>query len=163
NNPKPVVAGNRLDFNGVCPKTAPVRSFDITAVLANDALPGVAGVSIVPAGPVSTQHVGGPLNAAGGTLVYNPRATVIPARTVINDEGVAVTIGGHNGPLHDPTAILYVRSADLTPQGKLKPGVPVEPLVLRAAAGDCIQVTLRNKPPALNPDLATLTNLMGLV
>jgi manganese oxidase len=163
NNPKPVVPGNKTDFSGVCPKAAPVTKFDITAVLANNALPSVAGVTIIPADRSATQHVGGPLNANGGTLIYNPRGTVIPARTVVNDNGVTVTIGGHAGPLHDPTAILYVRTADLDLSGKLKPGVPVEPVVLRAAAGDCIQVTLRNMLPAVNPDLGSLTVLMGLV
>ncbi len=69
-----------------------------------------------------------------GTLVYNPR-----------------TVNG--GPLHDPTAILYVHTADLDASGKLKAGVPVEPLILRAAAGDCILVRLRNSLPAEAPDL----------
>jgi hypothetical protein len=35
--------------------------------------------------------------------------------------------------------------------GKLKAGVPIEPLVLRANAGDCIEVTLVNKLPANRP------------
>jgi hypothetical protein len=53
----------------------------------------------------------------------------------------------------------------------------VEPLVLRAAAGECIQVTLRNRLPALapvtvggvatfnstTPDLATFTTIQGVV
>jgi manganese oxidase len=38
---------------------------------------------------------------------------------------------------------MYVRSEDLV-AGKLKNGVPVEPLVLRANAGDCIEVNLTN-------------------
>ncbi|MDT7603014.1 MAG: manganese oxidase, partial [Acidobacteriota bacterium] len=61
--------------------------------------------------------------------------------------------GTHQGPLNDPTAILYVRSSDLDPvTGKLKAGVPIEPLILRAAAGDCINVTLSNNLPAVVPD-----------
>jgi hypothetical protein len=91
---------------GVCPPDAPLRTFDISAVTAADALPG-------------------------GTLVYNPRGET----------------------LHDPTAIMYVRSADLDAQGRLLDGVPVEPLVLRAAAGDCIIVTLTNRLPSTLPDL----------
>ncbi|MBI4319776.1 MAG: multicopper oxidase domain-containing protein [Chloroflexi bacterium] len=75
----------------------------------------------------------------GGTLVYNPRPT-------------------NGGPLHDPTAILYVNTEDLVTDanGKpigLKPGTPVEPLILRASAGDCIKVTLQNKLPDIAPDL----------
>jgi hypothetical protein len=40
--------------------------------------------------------------------------------------------------------IMYVRNEDLDGQGKLKVGVPVEPLVLRANAGDCINIELTN-------------------
>jgi hypothetical protein len=61
--------------------------------------------------------------------------------------------GVHQGPLHDPTAILYVRNSDLdATTGKLKAGVPIEPLILRANAGDCINVTLYNKLPSAVPD-----------
>ena len=95
-------------FPGMCPSTAPVKSFDVTAVTAKDALPG-------------------------GTLVYNSR-----------------TVNG--GPLNDPTALLYVRTADLDASGKLKSDAPVEPLILRANAGDCVEVTLRNNLPELLPD-----------
>jgi hypothetical protein len=165
-NPRPVKIGNPQDFNGVCPKTAPIRRFDVTAVLANAVLPAVKGVSIVPAGPAATQHVGGPLDPNGGTLIYNPRDTAIPLTTIPADAPgePPITIGGHAGPLHDPTSILYVRTRDLDPlTGKLRPGVPVEPLVLRAAAGDCIQVTLRNALPRRAPDLASYTTLQGVV
>lgn len=81
-------------------------------------------------------NVGGPLSPTGGTLVYNPRATSLS--------------NGKQGPLHDPTAILYVKTADLQKVGgqtRLKAGVPVEPLVLRAASGECLEVTLRNQLP----------------
>jgi hypothetical protein len=111
NNPDghgPVIS-NVGDFNGVCPKTAPTRNFSVTAVAAQNALPG-------------------------GTLVYNPRAN-------------------QGGQLHDPTAILYVRSTDLDANNQLLPGVPVEPLVLRANAGDCINLTLTNRLPEQPPDL----------
>ena len=71
----------------------------------------------------------------GGTLVYNSRS-------------------GNGGVLHDPTAIMYVRSSDIdSATGKLKAGVPVEPLVLRANAGECVNVTLTNKLPVEMPDL----------
>src|SRR5690606_28674552 len=62
----------------------------------------------------------------------------------------------NGGPLNDPTAILYVRTADLDNQGKLKPGVPVEPLILRANAGDCIALTLRNRLPNFGTPLPAL-------
>ncbi|HEY1404324.1 MAG TPA: hypothetical protein VGB05_09375, partial [Pyrinomonadaceae bacterium] len=111
NNPDghgPVIS-NVGDFNGVCPKTAPTKNFSVTAVAAQNALPG-------------------------GTLIYNPRAN-------------------QGGQLHDPTAILYVRSTDLDANGQLLPGTPVEPLVLRANAGDCINLTLTNRLPEQPPDL----------
>lgn len=51
--------------------------------------------------------------------------------------------------LEDPGAILFVRETDLdATRKKLKPGVPVEPLILRARAGDCINLTLFNRLPA---------------
>ncbi|HEV2765117.1 MAG TPA: hypothetical protein VGV38_19195, partial [Pyrinomonadaceae bacterium] len=105
------ILDNRGDYDGVCPKTAPVRNFNVTAVLAQDALPG-------------------------GTLVYNPRGT---------------TTDG--GKLHDPTAILYVQNNDLDANFKLKEGFGTEPLILRANAGDCINLTLTNRLPATPPDL----------
>ena len=50
-----------------------------------------------------------------------------------------------NRPLFAKDALLFVRTTDLDPaSGKLKPGVPIEPLILRAAAGEWIKVTLRN-------------------
>jgi len=96
---------NPGDFNGVCPKTAFVQPYDVTAILARDALPEA-------------------------TLIYNNRAA-------------------NGGQLHDPTAIMFVRSTDIdTTTGKLKQGLRREPLVLRAKAGDCVEVTLTNKLPS---------------
>lgn len=107
NNPKSNTLdfSNQGDFTGVCPKVAPVRTYNVTATTAQNALPG-------------------------GTLVYNPR----PA---------------NGGKLHDPTAIMYFRSEDLDPAtGVVKSHVLIEPLILRASAGECIEVTLKNNLPA---------------
>lgn len=78
-----------------------------------------------------------------GTLTYNPRPGA----------------GSSNGPLHDPDALVYVRDSDLdivlvgrTYQYRLKADAPREPLVLRARAGECIEVTLRNVLPAAITD-----------
>jgi hypothetical protein len=54
----------------------------------------------------------------------------------------------------NPNAILYFRAEDLDASGKLKAGVPVEPLILRAAAGDWIQINLKN---SVNASLPTFT------
>src|SRR6185295_7955525 len=81
----------------------------------------------------------------GGTLVYNSRTN-------------------QGGKLHDPTAILYVRTNDIdAATGKLKAGVPVEPLVLRANAGDCIEMTLFNNLPANLQDVPGWNTLPMIV
>jgi hypothetical protein len=180
NNPQstgPLVITNKADFknNGVCPLTAKNRLFDVTAVLANDVLGNALGATI----PAS--YGGGTLNPAGGTLVYNPRKTDINPVTIPPDGAEpARTIPGHlGGVLHDPTAQLLVMTADLVLKTgasttgcmnasnvfdpklmtcpvaslKLKDDAPVEPIVLRAAAGECLKVTLRNRLPAIAPDL----------
>lgn len=144
---------NTVNFDGICPKTTAnpngigsrptvKRSYEIVAALANDILENRNGVSINDPAGVG-QHVGGPLKANGGTPVFNSRKTTIPLVSGVDPEdGEPFTIGGHSAPLHDPTAILYVRKADLdVTTGKLKAGVPVEPLVLRANAGECISIT----------------------
>ncbi|WP_442107356.1 manganese-oxidizing multicopper oxidase MnxG [Pseudomonas sp. NUPR-001] len=175
NNPQPMAARNTVAFDGICPRftanpngigtrATVQRSYEIVAALANDILGNPLGVSINDPSGVG-QHVGGPLKANGGTLVYNSRRTSIPQVTVTDPEdGETFTIGGHSGPLHDPTAIMYVRKADLDPvTGKLKPGVPIEPLVLRAAAGDCLKVTLENRLPLVMPDLPSTAVMQNVV
>src|SRR6185369_1306001 len=45
--------------------------------------------------------------------------------------------------------IMYFRTSDLdATTGVAKPGVVIEPLILRASAGECINVTLKNDLPA---------------
>lgn len=81
----------------------------------------------------------------GGTLVYNSRTN-------------------QGGALNDPTSILFVRASDLDSTGKLKPSFVLEPLILRAAAGDCINVTLTNRLPAgALPDLPGFNTLPMIV
>ncbi|HSR51208.1 MAG TPA: copper oxidase [Acidobacteriota bacterium] len=112
NNPagrKEVAEGEQGRFNGVCPKSAPVRGFKVVAALARDIL--------------------------GGPLIYNRRP------------------GNQNwGPLRDPHAIMYVRASDLDANGKLLSHLEPEPLILRANAGDCIEVKLENRLPNHPPD-----------
>ncbi|HEX8474951.1 MAG TPA: Ig-like domain-containing protein, partial [Pyrinomonadaceae bacterium] len=118
NTTKGKAISNQSDFKGVCPRTAPERFFDVTAISAQDGLPE-------------------------GTLVYNARTN-------------------QGGRLHDPTAIIYVRSSDLDAYGKYV-GSTVEPLILRANAGDCINVTLKNRLPGLVPDLDGFNTLPMIV
>ncbi|MEW5745726.1 MAG: copper oxidase [Nitrospirota bacterium] len=117
---------NLKEFRGVCPIAAPLRTLDVTAVSAANALPG-------------------------GTLTYNSRDTQFT--TAFDPEHPEAPAEVRSGPLHDPTAILYVRTSDLNADGTLKAGAPVEPLILRARAGECLQVILRNRLPQALPDM----------
>jgi hypothetical protein len=113
---------------GMCPITSRLVNFDISVVRASDVL--------------TTTALG------QKTLFYNSRAATIP-----NFDLAGLILQGGQGPLHDPTALMYVPSANVLPLNSnaratgLVPGTPVEPLVLRANSGDCIQVTLRNRLP----------------
>ncbi|HEX9204903.1 MAG TPA: hypothetical protein VF853_03140 [Candidatus Deferrimicrobiaceae bacterium] len=182
NNQATIANANIFGNRGVCPTAAPPRVYNVTAVLANQVLPNTLGVHIPAKGGdfVADNSVGGSLNPNGGTLVYNHRFDVVKGSIVPEGGTVPVTVA-NQGPIHDPTAILYVRTEDLVnpanPLLGLKPGAPVEPLVLRAAAGDCIQVNLTNRLPALQPvlvngvtrfnstapDLATYSVVQGVV
>jgi hypothetical protein len=80
--------------------------------------------------------------------------------------------------ISNPMGVLYVRTEDLDSNGALKPRVSVEPLLLRANAGDCIQINLTNNldpsatvfshkfswPPPFNPRflMSTMSHLVGL-
>ena len=148
----------------VCPKGAPSRDYHVVAVLANDVLRNELGVKIPPAAD------GARLNADGGTLIYNPRRTTLKLPIEVVDEAgkpTGRTTLLPSGPLHDPTAIMFVLKEDLDVwTGRIKDGHPVEPLVLRAAAGDCIHVRLENRLPRVPshmPDLDGYTSLSGIV
>jgi len=69
-----------------------------------------------------------------------PGSSPKKGQIVFNDRGP------NTGWLTAPRGLMYVFSDDLE-NGKLKDGVPVEPLILRANAGDCIQVNLKNEIP----------------
>jgi hypothetical protein len=199
NPARPTNFVNADGFVGVCPAETVGRGnnkrilnlveYKVAAVLANDVLPNNLGVVIPSNEPGITgpggdsdldgtgDNAGGPLNPDGGTLVYNRReVTVLP--------DAARGLPGGSGPLHDPTAMMYVMVDDLevidpehpgcagrdpvtgsvvgnfdpdNPDAFVSPAVlatcpvkladdaPVEPLVLRAEAGDCIEVTLYNR------------------
>jgi hypothetical protein len=109
------------------------------------AFAGRGGVPVCPANAparnFSVTAVTAQMALPGGTLVYNKR------------------VDGPFGRLHDPTAILFVRSSDLDSNNRLKSGVPIEPLVLRARAGECINIKLTNKLPNKPADLAGYNTL----
>lgn len=162
-NPRPTLLapdqGAGID-NG-CPADARLRKYVVSAVLANQVLNNSLNVTIPPA------PAGSNLDPDGGTLVYNPRPTNIRLE-MWNETKNQYEIKEYGaGPLHDPTAILFVRDRDLDLYAnRLKPGRPVEPLVLRAAAGECIQVYLTNRLPhdrGEMPDLDGYTSLSGII
>jgi hypothetical protein len=183
---------NVANFNGVCPVSAPLRQYTVIAIAANEILDKPAAVTVSNGkdgiaeliDAADELHVGGPLDANGGTLVYNPRPTVIAA---VNDPE-AGPLPLRHGPLHDPTGLMYVLATDLEPdpaagdqggactdspsrpgvanpacQVRLKPSAPVEPLVLRAAAGECVEATLFNRLTDNVPDLAGFNTLLQMV
>jgi manganese oxidase len=122
-----LVIDNIGDYDGDCPATAPQRKYQVAAVRAVDVL-GPDGV------------------------VYNDRPTSL---TIVDD------LGNPTGPvtppftLHDPDALMYVMLDDVVFAGPgqyenpvgLKPGTPVEPIVLRARAGECVKAELWNLLP----------------
>ncbi len=96
-----------------------------------------------------------------GTIVAATAQQLLPNGTMVyNSRSGAAGVG----PLHDPTAMLFVRKTDIDPYtGKLKSGVPVEPFVGRANAGDCIEITVENRLPQTAPDLAGFATLPPIV
>jgi hypothetical protein len=118
----PINPQNNVSY-ATCPANAPQRTFNLTAVTAEAALPG-------------------------GQIVFNGRG--VQSQILKNELG-----------------IMYVRSEDVDAQGKLKSGVPVEPLVLRANAGDCITVNLKNSiapnSKVLNTDFSLPQPFTGTV
>ena len=96
---------NASEFNGVCPIDADVVTYNVVAVQANDVLRAPDPIQIQDLYP--NAHNGSSPDPNGGTLIFNPRTRTVMA----NDTGN----GGGQGPLHDPTAIIYVDPDDLGP------------------------------------------------
>lgn len=68
---------------------------------------------------------------------------------------------GRDTILKDPNALMFFRLEDVdTTTWKYKPKTPVEPLVLRARAGECVQITLYNR---LDTTAAVFTTQSTLV
>ncbi|HYP01700.1 MAG TPA: hypothetical protein VER76_16025, partial [Pyrinomonadaceae bacterium] len=131
-------ASNPGDFVGVCPRAAAEtpRNYTVAAYLARDILPRRR------------------LEFTGQNG-YN--------FTVRDNDPHSHTYGDtETGPLHDPTAIIFVNitpqwqsgvAPDLDPYTGQYARPRVEPLILRANSGDCINVTLVNRLPEKAPDL----------
>jgi hypothetical protein len=76
------------------------------------------------------------------TAVFAATALANPSGVTYNARGGVGTPGVNQ--ITDPNALMYVLTDDLNANGTLKAGVPIEPLILRAAAGDCISIELTN-------------------
>ncbi|GHE20906.1 hypothetical protein [Halomonas urumqiensis] len=162
NSRVPLMVGNPSQYDNMCPVYAPVREMEIQAVTAGDVLPPLRdanGATIVGGNPFGDDR---------GTLVYNARET---------------EIDGKRGPLHDPSALLYVLTEDLEPidaqhnecradKGgtsnprcpvRLRPERNIEPLVVRANAGECLDVTLINRLPEEMVDIDGFTTAPAIV
>jgi hypothetical protein len=123
-------------FIGSCPASetyAPRRRYNVSAYLARDILPT------------------GRLNFDGQNgYTFTVKDSAHPAEPPAS------------GPLNDPTAIIFVRDRDIGRDGKYR-RARVEPLVLRARAGECIEVTLTNRLPATPVDLPGYNTLPMIV
>ena len=113
------------------------RSYDPTKV-AKGVKP-LPNNPITAAAPVSYATCPGPPNRKYRITAVSSQDAVPGGSIVFNDRGPAPH------PLSIKTGVMYVFSDDLDLAGKLKPGVPIEPLILRANAGDCVQIELTNK------------------
>ena len=101
---------------------------------------------------------GCPPESSAPRRTYRVRAMTIQQATgtnwlTYNARGAAGKNGGQQ--LVDPNAIIYVDEADLV-DGKLRNPNRVEPLILRARAGECVEVTVTNGLPG-NTIGATVT------
>jgi hypothetical protein len=132
--PAPLARTDKIVVTCPAGSVTKARTFDISAVSAAEVLAG----DPPPPGLLSPG------------LVYNSRNPIIS-----DPNGVRPS---HQGPLYDPTAILFVYTADLSYVGtparpRLSQAVRREPLVLRANAGECLKVLLRNQLPEKYKDL----------
>jgi hypothetical protein len=96
-----------------------------------------------PAAAANICPEGAPHRAFAVSVVTAHRA--LPSQTLTyNTRSPDNTLAPGPGPITQADAILYVPSENLDANSHLKDGAPIEPLILRAAAGECIDVTLTN-------------------
>jgi hypothetical protein len=95
----------------------------------------------------------------------NPLADVCSLDPAVNPDAVDTNADGIPDTVVDPATGGQATSALQLPgcPVALAANAPVEPLVLRANAGDCIQTILRNRLPAVAPDLAGWQDMMWIV
>jgi hypothetical protein len=115
----------------------------------NQQPPSAENVDLFEKGYSEAKKTGGPTRDFDVTAV---------TASVLKDGQLVFNGRDPNNELATPNALLFVRSSDLA-NGKLKEGAPVEPLILRAAAGEWIKVTLRNGFDPASPVFQTTNTL----
>jgi hypothetical protein len=111
-----------------------------------------AGYSCPPGAPIARHYR---ITAVPASQAVRPGFTI-----VLNSRGpVPITTNQTVGGRTYPTGLLYVNSEDLDAYGVLKPGVPIEPLIIRANAGECVQIDLTNGFDLTNATTAQLFQL----
>ena len=119
-------------------------------VLPNNEQPPSAGnVDVIEQGYSEAKKTGGPTREFDVTAV---------TASVLKDGKLVFNGRDPNNELATPDALLFVRTSDLA-DGKLKEGAPIEPLILRAAAGEWIKVTVRNGFDPKSPVFQTTNTL----
>jgi manganese oxidase len=139
------------------------RSYDPTMKLKVDPANGLKGLEELPNNPINSSNAVNYQTCPAGATQRTYKLTAVTAQKALAgiakyktpedpNKGQIVFNDRGDNPVNFLRArlgILYVRDEDLDSNGKLKPGVPVEPIVLRANAGDCINIELKN---AVNPN-----------
>ena len=175
------------DFNDTTDQSVMTDSTVTTdSSLMSGVMLGTASTAVSPAGATSQAAIIGPVLIDADIVTSNPTdfptgkstgASICPGsapKRKINVTAVnayALPTGkliynsraGNGGALNDPTAIMYFRSEDIDAYGNVKAGVPIEPLVVRARAGECIQFNLENRLPNSLPDLDGFNTMANLI
>ncbi len=145
------------------------RSYDPTKKLKVDPTLGLKGLAELPNNPINAANVVSYQTCPAGATQRTYKITAVTAQKAL--AGISPTPedptkgqivfndrGGNASALRARLGIMYVRNEDLDATGKLRPGTPVEPLVLRANAGDCINVELTN---SIDPSSDLYTQTFG--
>jgi len=123
---------------------------------AYDATQAAAGLEPLPNNPVATTNKIDYATCPPGAPVRQFNVTATTAKQAL--QGGAIPLNSRLN-LTNPLGMIYVRTEDLDQNGNLRFTrdangkfkeylAPVEPLVLRVAAGDCVRVTLTNSVSA---------------
>ena len=147
------------------------RSYDPTKKLTVDPASGLKGLAEMPNNLINPANTVTYQTCPAGATQRNYKITAVTAQKALasinptpedptKGQIVFNNRGGATNALRARLGIMYVRNEDLDGSGKLKTGVPVEPLVLRANAGDCINVELTN---AIDPNSDLYTQTFGYV